>query len=141
MILVLVETILNNGVGITHPSLSGYTMKKDREKNESKKQERKEEKKEKGNKKKVIKHLKGDIKTFKEEASEDKELISSLSNKSSKKSTMKKKVKKDKMKKVMKEFKSGKLHSGSKSGPKVTNPKQAVAIAINESKKAKKKKK
>lgn len=33
---------------------------------------------------------------------------------------------------VMREFKSGKLHSGSKSGPKVTNPQQAKAIAASE---------
>jgi len=32
---------------------------------------------------------------------------------------------------VMNEFKAGKLHSGSKAGPVVTNPKQAKAIAIN----------
>jgi hypothetical protein len=38
----------------------------------------------------------------------------------------------DKVRKVMKEFKSGKLHSGSKKGPVVKNPKQAVAIAMSE---------
>ena len=38
---------------------------------------------------------------------------------------------------VMSEFKEGKLRSGSKKGPRVTNPKQAIAIAINESKKRK----
>ncbi len=43
---------------------------------------------------------------------------------------------KNKVSKVMKEFKSGKLHSGSKNGPKVTNKKQALAIAISESRKA-----
>lgn len=37
-----------------------------------------------------------------------------------------------KVAKVMREFKRGKLHSGSMSGPKVTNPKQAVAIALSE---------
>jgi hypothetical protein len=37
--------------------------------------------------------------------------------------------------KVMKEFDKGKLHSGSKLGPKVKNPKQALAIAISEAKK------
>jgi hypothetical protein len=51
---------------------------------------------------------------------------------------MAKKVMKKKMKKVMKEFKSGKLHSGSKKGPIVENPKQAVAIAYSEAKEAKK---
>jgi hypothetical protein len=44
--------------------------------------------------------------------------------------------KKKKIKKVMKEFEHGKLHSGSKKGPLVTNPKQATAIALSEAKKA-----
>lgn len=44
-----------------------------------------------------------------------------------------------KVKKVMNEFKKGELHSGSKSGPVVTNPKQAVAIGYSEARKAKKK--
>jgi len=43
--------------------------------------------------------------------------------------------------KVMGEFKEGKLHSGSKSGPKVNNRKQAVAIAMNEARNMGKKKK
>lgn len=42
-----------------------------------------------------------------------------------------------KMGKVMSEFKSGMLRSGSKKGPKVTNRKQAIAIALSESRKAK----
>lgn len=42
---------------------------------------------------------------------------------------------KRKMKKVMNEFEEGKLHSGSKLGPLVTNPKQAVAIGYSESRK------
>ena len=33
---------------------------------------------------------------------------------------------------VMREFKGGQLHSGSSQGPKVTNPKQAIAIALSE---------
>lgn len=41
-----------------------------------------------------------------------------------------------KVAKVMGEFKGGKLHSGSKDGPKVTNPKQATAIAMSEARKA-----
>ncbi len=45
-----------------------------------------------------------------------------------------------KIKKVMKEFEEGKLHSGSKKGHKVTNKKQAVAIALSESRKVKRKK-
>jgi hypothetical protein len=40
---------------------------------------------------------------------------------------------------VMKEFNKGKLHSGSKSGPVVTNPKQAIAIAVGQQKSHKKK--
>lgn len=38
--------------------------------------------------------------------------------------------------KVMGEYKEGKLHSGSKKGPEVTNRKQAVAIALNEARSA-----
>ena len=45
-------------------------------------------------------------------------------------------VKKDKMEKVMHEYKEGKLHSGSKKGPKVTSRKQAVAIGLSEARKA-----
>ena len=33
---------------------------------------------------------------------------------------------------VMHEFKHGELHSGSKKGPKVTERKQAIAIALSE---------
>jgi hypothetical protein len=40
-----------------------------------------------------------------------------------------------KIKKVMHEFKERSLHSGSKKGPIVTNPKQAIAISISEAKK------
>ena len=40
------------------------------------------------------------------------------------------------MKATFDEFKHGKLHSGSKHGPVVKNPKQAVAIALNEDRKA-----
>ena len=40
-----------------------------------------------------------------------------------------------KVAKVMGEFKSGELHSGSKSGPLVSNPKQAIAISLSEAKK------
>ena len=45
-----------------------------------------------------------------------------------------------KVSKVMKEFKAGKLHSGSKKGPKVKSPKQAIAIALSEERKRKKRK-
>jgi len=48
---------------------------------------------------------------------------------------------KAKVEKVMHEFKEHKLHSGSKKGPEVTNPKQAIAIALSESRKAVKNKK
>jgi len=41
--------------------------------------------------------------------------------------------------KVMGEFGKGELHSGSKSGPVVSNPKQAVAIALSEARQAAKK--
>lgn len=40
----------------------------------------------------------------------------------------------------MKKFSEGDLHSGSKNGPVVTNPKQAVAISMKESKQSKPKK-
>lgn len=56
-----------------------------------------------------------------------------------------KKAKRARVKLEMDKFKEGKLRSGSKKGPVVTNPKQAVAIALSESgqskKKSKKKKK
>ena len=38
-------------------------------------------------------------------------------------------------KNVMPKFKKGQLHSGSKTGKKVTNPKQAVAIMLSEKRK------
>lgn len=40
-----------------------------------------------------------------------------------------------KVKKVMNEMKEGKLHSGSKKGPVVTDRKQAIAIALSEARK------
>lgn len=43
---------------------------------------------------------------------------------------------KGKMQKVMHEFKHDQLHSGSKKGRKVSSRKQAIAIGINEGKKA-----
>lgn len=48
--------------------------------------------------------------------------------------------KKRKVEKVMHEWAEGKLHSGSKKGPKVKSQKQAVAIALSEARHMKKKK-
>jgi hypothetical protein len=48
---------------------------------------------------------------------------------------MNKQRRQQKVKTVMHEFKTGTLHSGSKRGPKVTNPKQAVAIALSQARK------
>jgi hypothetical protein len=42
----------------------------------------------------------------------------------------------EKVAKVMHEYKEGELHTGSKSGPKVTNKRQAIAIALSEARKA-----
>jgi len=42
---------------------------------------------------------------------------------------------KSKVEKVMHEFKHGKLHSGSKKGPKVKSRKQAIAIGLSEARK------
>ncbi len=44
-----------------------------------------------------------------------------------------------KVEKVMREFDAGDLHSGSGDGPKVTKPKQAVAIALSEARRPAKK--
>jgi hypothetical protein len=46
---------------------------------------------------------------------------------------------KSKTEKVMHEFKHGTLHSGSKTGPKVKSRKQAIAIALSEARRGKKK--
>lgn len=52
------------------------------------------------------------------------------------KKEIKKGKKEMKVSKVMHEYKEGELHSGSKKGPKVKNPKQAIAIALSEARKA-----
>lgn len=100
-------------------------------------------------KKKLIRHLKGDIKMFKHEAQEDRSLMKSLGSLGKKKKKASSKKKKDskksnrykdkysrkaedKINKVMHEFGQGELHSGSKKGPKVKSRKQAIAIGIAE---------
>lgn len=50
-------------------------------------------------------------------------------------SKAKKHKKEGKVGKVMHEFKEGKLHSGSKKGPKVKSRKQAIAIGLSEARK------
>lgn len=52
-----------------------------------------------------------------------------------------KKAKKARLKEEFKKFGEGKLHSGSKKGPIVTNPKQAQAIALSEAGMSKKRSK
>jgi hypothetical protein len=46
-------------------------------------------------------------------------------------------ARREKIAATMHEFKAGELHSGSKSGPTVTNPKQAIAISLSQARKKK----
>jgi DNA-directed RNA polymerase subunit E'/Rpb7 len=65
----------------------------------------------------------------------DEKIHEKIKESSKTKGPKKKKRTKSKIGIVMEEFKQGKLHSGSKKGPIVTNPKQAIAIGISEAKK------
>lgn len=58
--------------------------------------------------------------------------IEKLEHKPKKKDPKYSKKAESKIHKVIKEFDRGELHSGSKKGPVVTNPKQAIAIGISE---------
>jgi hypothetical protein len=55
------------------------------------------------------------------------------------KKVLKTKRAKSKIRKVLEEFKAGTLKSGSKKGPQVVERKQAIAIALSEARKRKKK--
>lgn len=76
------------------------------------------------------------METFWEEEKREHEHIKKRPEKKTKKKVIKKK---DKIEKVMKEFSEGRLHSGSKKGPRVSNKKQAIAIALSEARRKKKK--
>lgn len=62
--------------------------------------------------------------------------IRGLKSKPAVKKAIKKGLKEEKIEKVMREYKRGKLHSGSKKGPRVEKRKQAIAIALSEARKA-----
>jgi len=83
--------------------------------------------------KKVAKHLKSDMKMFDREKKEDKKLLKELKHN--------KQVKKEEeiIADDMERFAKGKLHSNSKRGPIVKNPRQAIAISLSVAKKKKKK--
>jgi hypothetical protein len=114
---------------------------------------------------KIENHLKKEMKSSKRMEKEDKEFVASLKRPMAKRRgapavkaeekkeaepkkalrVLKKEIsagkKELKVKKVMREYKKGDLHSGSKKGPVVSNPKQAIAIALSESRKIKNKSK
>lgn len=90
--------------------------------------------------KKIVRHLKDDAIHNRKLAKHDDKLMKSIKD-AHKAQNPTKKAKRKKVEKVMREYKKGELHSGSKRGPKVTNPKQAVAIAYSEARHMKKKKK
>lgn len=105
-------------------------------------------------KSKILRHLTEDIHESKESIAEDKKLKGTVAKVKKLKADVKRDkrdkkfiatkspkavAKHDKVKKVMHEFKEGKLRSGSKKGPEVTNPKQAIAIALSEARRKRKK--
>jgi uncharacterized protein DUF6496 len=97
-------------------------------------------KKKSGIKKTVLKHIKKDVLESKKSIQEDKSLEKKL-KKDPKPKPETKAGKREKFKVVMDEYKAGELHSGSKNGPIVTNPKQAIAISLSESGQSRKKSK
>ena len=97
-------------------------------------------KKSNGKIKKVVKHLKSDIKESKAAARKDRSLMKSL-KKSNVKNRKKHAQNSKKFDKVMNEYGEGTLRSGSSHGPQVNNPKQALAIAFSEQRRTKKKRK
>lgn len=86
-------------------------------------------------KKKVVKHLKDDIKMFDREKAEDKKLVKKL------KKADRVKREEEIIADDMERYAKGKLHSGSKKGPVVKNPKQAIAISLSVARKKVNKKK
>lgn len=96
-------------------------------------------------KKEIVSHVKEDVQGFKKEIARDKSLLKRVDKPKKHHSKHKdpkspsKKAKQNKIERVMHEYKEGKLHSGSKHGPEVTNPKQAIAIAMSESRRLGKK--
>jgi uncharacterized membrane protein len=85
--------------------------------------------------KKAKKHVKKHAKTHPMRAKKAKKEAKKIVKKADRKHHAKDKGE-HKVEKVMREYKEGKLHSGSKKGPKVKNPKQAIAIGLSEARKA-----